>query len=385
MRSITLHQPKRLVFGSGCLAECAEHLRATTSGLALIVTSPSNRRYAEALAKRLPNAQIDDSIRAEPTVSMFAVLLERARRINPEVVIGIGGGSPLDTAKLVAALVQSHQGVDEVFGIGKLRSRSVRLICLPTTAGTGSEVSPNAILLDEAEHLKKGVISPFLVPDEAWIDPALACTVPPAVTAATGLDALTHCIEAYANNFAHPLVDGYALDGIRRIAGSLLTAVREPENLPAREEMALGSLNGGLCLGPVNTAAVHALSYPLGSWFHVAHGHSNALLLPHVLRFNLPAAPERYRDIALAMGVVDRGPAEEIAGAGIRRICELTEATGLEMRMSALGIREEDIPAMAKAACGITRLLKNNPRAVTERDAELIYRGAMDAVEVAAR
>lgn len=383
MRTITLHQPPQLTVGSGCLAECAENLRAHARGPVFIVTSPSNRRYAETLVRTLPDAHIDDSIRSEPTVAMFHALLDRTRKIHPETVIGLGGGSPLDAAKLIAALVCNEQTLDDVFGIGLLRSRAVRLICLPTTAGTGSEVSPNAILLDELderEQIKKGVISPFLVPDEAWIDPALACTVPPAVTAATGIDALTHCIEAYANNFAHPLVDAYALDGIRRIAGSLLQAVRKPENLRAREEMALGSLNGGLCLGPVNTAAVHALSYPLGSWFHVPHGHANALLLPHVLRFNLPAAPERYRDIALALGAEDCGPAEAVADVGIERLCNLIRSTELEMRMAALGVDANAIPRMAQAACGVTRLMRNNPRPVLPGDAEAIYRKAMSGL-----
>lgn len=377
MRTITLHQPSRLVFGSGCLAECAEHLHAEACGPVFIVTSPSNRRHAETLAHALPDAHIDDSIHAEPTVGMFRTLLDRARKISPQTVVGLGGGSPLDAAKLVAALVRSAQDIDDVFGIGLLRGRAARLVCLPTTAGTGSEVSPNAILLDEREQLKKGVISPFLVPDEAWIDPTLARTVPAAVTAATGIDALTHCIEAYANNFAHPLVDAYALDGIRRIAGSLIQAAHEPNDLRAREEMALGSFDGGLCLGPVNTAAVHALSYPLGSWFHVAHGHSNAVLLPHVLRFNLPAAPERYRDVALALGVEDSGSAEAVANAGIEKICNLIHSTGLEMRMAALGVPEDSIPRMADAGCGITRLMRNNPRPVTPSDAEVIYRKAM--------
>lgn len=385
MRSATLHQPQQLVFGSGCLADCAEHLRASARGPVLIVTSPSSRTYAERLAEGLVHAQVDDSVRGEPTVTGFLGLLEKARSIAPEVVVGIGGGSPLDTAKLVAALVRNEQSIADVFGIGKLQRRATRLVCLPTTAGTGSEVSPNAILLDERERLKKGVISPFLVPDEAWIDPALACTVPPNITAATGLDALTHCIEAYANKFAHPLVDGYALEGIRRIAGSLLTAVREPENLRAREEMALGSLYGGLCLGPVNTAAVHALSYPLGSWFHVPHGHANALLLSHVLRFNLPVAVERYRDVALAMGVTERSSAESMAKAGIDRLSDLIKETGLEMSMAAFGISERDIPEMAEAACGIERLMRNNPRAVTASDAEAIYWSAMGIAEVAAR
>src|SRR6185312_1331641 len=191
-----------------------------------------------------------------------------------------------------------------------VKGRSLPLICLPTTSGTGSEVSPNALLLDENTQSKKAVISPHLVPDAAFIDPALTLTVPAPVTAATGLDALTHCIEAYANRFAHPLVDTWALDGIRHIAAHLATAVREPANLEARTHLALGSLYGGLCLGPVNTAAVHALSYPLGSRHHIAHGHSNAILLPHVLRFNVPAAFGRYAEVALALGVSPQSSGE---------------------------------------------------------------------------
>lgn len=378
MREVILQQVPRLVFGSGCFKTCCEDLRKMARGNVLIVTSPSNRRHAEALARELPHAHIDYSIRREPSVPMFLELLNSARQINPEVVVGLGGGSPLDAAKLVAALARSEQQIQEVFGIGLLHGRAVRLVCLPTTAGTGSEVSPNAILLDESENLKKGVVSPFLVPDATYIDPELSLTVPPLVTASTGLDALTHCIEAYSNKFAHPLVDVYALEGIRKIAQSLNTAVSTPDHLPAREEMALGSLYGGLCLGPVNTAAVHALSYPLGSWFHIAHGHANALLLPHVMQFNLPAAPDRYRDIALALGVKDQGPATATAEAGIERIWQIIRATGLEMRMASLGIAENVIPRMATSALGITRLLKNNPRALSQSDAEAIYRKAIN-------
>ncbi len=183
------------------------------------------------------------------------------------------------------------------------------LVCLPTTAGTGAEVSPNAILLDEADELKKGVVSPHLVPDAAFVDPLLTISVPPAVTAATGLDALTHCIEAYANKFAHPIVDIYALQGIKLISANLVRAVRNGGDIEARAALSLGSLYGGLCLGPVNTAAVHALAYPLGGRFHIAHGVSNALLLPHVLRFNFSAAPERYAEISAALGVARNGSA----------------------------------------------------------------------------
>ena len=175
---------------------------------------------------------------------------------------------PSSPQRLLTSSTANHRA--EVFGIGNLAARSLPLVCsgVPTTAGTGRrEVSLNAILQGSMnpEQMKKGVISPHLVPDATFIDPELMRSVPSSVTAATGLDALTHCIEAYANNFAHPMIDTWALDGIRLIAGSLATAVREPNNIQARERVALGSLYGGLCLGPVNTAAVHALSYPLGS------------------------------------------------------------------------------------------------------------------------
>src|SRR5699024_3953020 len=194
-----------------------------------------------------------------------------------------GGGSVLDVAKLVAAQLNNGQSLEDIVGIKKLKNRDFLLICMPTTSGTGSEVSPNAILLDQRDNQKKGIISPFLVPDIVYADPLLTVTLPPSVTAATGIDALTHCIEAYANRFAHPLVDMYALEGIRLISSNIVEACKNGQDIEARSGMILGSLYGGVCLGPVNTAAVHALSYPLGSQFHIAHGLSNAILFPDVL------------------------------------------------------------------------------------------------------
>ncbi len=378
-RTIALRQVPTLVFGPGTLALCRDHLRATGAARILAITSPSNRRYAEQLLNTFPHSNINDTISTEPTVTIFEQTLIQARATAPDLIVGIGGGSPLDVAKLIAALTNSTQTITEAFGIGNLTTRSLPLICIPTTAGTGSEVSPNAILLDESEQMKKGVISPHLVPDATFIDPELMCTVPAHVTAATGLDALTHCIEAYANNFAHPMIDTWALDGIRKIAASLATAVREPNNLAAREQVALGSLYGGLCLGPVNTAAVHALSYPLGSRYHVPHGHANAILMPHVCRFNLTAAPQRYRDIALALGAREEDSAEATALAGIEKLWQLIRSTGLEMNLSRLNIPAEDIPAMATAGLNVTRLMKNNLRPMTQHDAEEIYRAAFNA------
>ena len=376
MHTITLLQVPRLTIGSGCLAECRQFLLDRGVTRALVIAPPFARKMAEHVLEGIPLSQIDDTVDAELSVSSFNVILARAQEFQPDAVIGLGGGSALDVAKLVAALLDGKQKIGEVFGIGLVKGRSPLLVCVPTTAGTGSEVSPNAILLDDSDEMKKGVVSPWLVPDAAFIDAELTLSVPPAVTAATGLDALTHCIEAYTNKFAHPVVDVWAIEGVRLIAGALADAVRQPGNLRARENMALGSLYGGLCLGPVNTAAVHALSYPLGGRYHVAHGHANAILLPHVTRFNIPAAPDRYAAVALALGAAPAASNEATAEAGIAQLWRLIDATGLEMSLSALGIGEKETPQLAAAGLGVTRLMKNNPRPMSQQGAEAIYHAA---------
>lgn len=380
MNSITLLQPARIVFGNGCAVNCVDLLMQRGVHRVLLVTStpvlPQLGSVLEALNHAHCAVVKSRLVDQEPTCALFEDVLKTAKEEKIEAVLGIGGGSALDVAKLAAALARGRQSVSEVFGIDLLQGRELFLVCLPTTSGTGSEVSPNAILLDEEDQLKKGVVSPHLVPDAAFIDPSLTLSVPPAVTAATGLDALTHCIEAYANRFAHPIVDTYALQGIRLISAHLLGAVRNGADEEARANLALGSLYGGLCLGPVNTAAVHALAYPLGGRFHVAHGVSNAVLLPHVLRFNLPQAPERYAEVAHALGVKREGPALGMAERGIDRLVQLSRACGIPQRLSELGVPRDAIPSMAKAALQVTRLLKNNPRPVTENDAVRIYEAA---------
>ena len=380
MRVITLLQPKRIVFGEGCASQCVDDLLALGLSRVFIVTSPPIVGLVEPLAHAVKRGSasvtIYPEIATEPAIATFEATLEAARESEPDAVIGLGGGSAMDVAKLVAALYDGQQSMREVFGIGKLASRTLYLACLPTTAGTGSEVSPNAILLDETDELKKGVVSPHLVPDAAYVDPLLTLTLPPPVTAATGLDALTHCIEAYANRFAHPIVDLYTLEGIRLIGANLLRAVENGDDVEARANMALGSLYGGLGLAPVNTAAVHALAYPLGGEFHVAHGVSNAVLLPPVLEFNLPAAPERYAEIALAMGAEAGASPLETAQRGLDKMRELSRRCSIPAGLSELGVPAEAIPRMAQSAMKVTRLLKNNLRELTAADAEAIYRAA---------
>lgn len=385
MKAITLLQPQKIVFGTGCIETLVNDYKALGYQRLFVLTAPPILPLIEAPLEELRNGDIQieifQNILAEPTVNDFKAILEKARAFQADSVIGIGGGSVLDVTKLVAAFINSDQQVEDCFGTGFIKAKGLWFACLPTTAGTGSEVSPNAILLDERDHLKKGIVSPYLIADAAYVDPKLTWTVPAKVTADTGMDALTHCIEAYTNKFAHPAVDIYALQGIRLIAANLLRAVKNGKDQEAREALALGSLYGGLCLGPVNTAAVHALSYPLGGEFHIPHGLSNAILLPSVMKFNAEACPKRYAEVAEALlsstpisprDTRDTSDAS-LAQRGVDFIYELADAVGIPKKLTDLGIPQSAVDGMAKAAMEVQRLLKNNPREVTEQDARDIY------------
>lgn len=379
-RLISMVNVGALTFGPGALARCADDLIVRRSRSVFIVTTQPTlflcRPLVEALEAAGIRATLWHDLLGEPTLKEFETALAVARACQADAVVGLGGGSAMDVAKLVAALFDGRQGVMDVLGTDLVARRSLWLACVPTTAGTGSEVTPIAILGDEDEDLKKGVVSPYLVPDAAYLDPALTATMPPSVTAATGLDALTHCIEAYANRFAHPLIDVYALGGIRLIAENIERACAHGDDLDARLAMMIASYYGGLCLGPVNTAAVHALAYPLGGEFHIAHGVANALLLPHVLRFNIETKPERYAAIARALGADCTGDHAADALAGVERVIALAKACGVKRRLSDFGIAQDAIPRMATAAMKVTRLLDRNPRTLTEADARAIYEAA---------
>ncbi len=380
MREVTIQNPPQVAFGPHCVQSLSRHLTSQgytriyllTIAPLLELLSPQIQEW-ESQQRQI---EVDLEIEGEPSLADFERSLAKARSFAPDCVVGIGGGSVLDVAKLVAAQLHNTQETHEVVGIGRLQQRDTPLICIPTTSGTGSEMSPNAIFVDDEDESKKAVISPFLLPDAVYIDPVLTCTLPPEITAATGIDALTHCLEAYANRFAHPMIDTIALKGVALISRHLQRAVDDGSDLEARCQVALGSMYGGMCLGPVNTAAIHALSYPLGTRFHIPHGLSNALLMPYVSQFNVEAAPERYADIAVALGADRKDTPEATAQDGIDRMRILIADCQLPARLSELKIAQEEIPNMAREAIKIQRLLKNNVREVSLADAESIYRNA---------
>lgn len=332
--------------------------------------------YLEKLEQAGVAVQLNEQIAAEPSFTEVEEILEEARVFEADAVAGIGGGSVLDAAKFVAAQIKNTQSTAEVIGIGNLKERTTHLVCLPTTAGTGSEVSPNAIFLDLSDNEKKGVISPFLMPDASYVDPVLTVGVPPAITAFTGIDAFVHCLEAYINRFAHPVVDTYALQGMKLIFDNLQAAYKDGADQEARANVAMGSVYGGMCLGPVNTAAVHALAYPLGSKYKIAHGLSNAVMLPYVLEYNKPAAVERFALLAKHLGITGYTTDDEAAGAVIEAIQQWMEAMNVPVKLSAIGIPESAIDDIAVSAMKVQRLLKNNVREISLDDAIEIYKRA---------
>ncbi len=372
--SVTLRQPAQITFGPGCAAPAVTAFaRAGDHKRVFLLTSPSVMPSASALAEALRSesaaVEIAAGVPPEPTTACCETIRATARAFAPDLVLAVGGGSVLDVAKLVAALHDRPEPIPAFYGINVLSGRRTALVCVPTTAGTGSEVSPNALLLDDATVAKKAVISPALVPDAAIIDPALMLSLPPALTATTGVDALTHCLESYANLAAHPAVDLHSLEGVRLIGAHLPRAVANGSDLAARSAVALGSLYGGLGLGPVNTAGVHALAYPLGGEFHMAHGLSIALLLPHVVRHNLPAQPARHAALAEALGATSLEALPD-------RLEKLVADCGIRPGLSAHGIPRDAFSRMADSALQITRLLKNNPREISRADALRIYEAA---------
>jgi len=318
---------------------------------------------------------IDDVV-ADPPEAVVLHAVERARAAGAEFVLGLGGGSSMDVAKLIAALVGSEQPLSEMYGIGNIRGSRLPLVQIPTTAGTGSEVTPVSIVTTGATT-KAGVVSPQLYADLTVLDAELTFGLPPAITAATGIDAIVHAIEAYTTRHKkNPLSDMLARQALQLLSTNLLPAFRNGSDAKAREAMLLGAMLAGQAFANAPVAAVHALAYPIGGIFHVPHGLSNSLVLPHVLRFNLSSATALYAELADVVLPGQSGSDTARAEALIAYLEGLAEATGIERQLRQVGVTEADLPRMAADAMLQTRLLVNNPREVSEQDALAIYTAA---------
>jgi alcohol dehydrogenase class IV len=361
---IVVHQPAQVEIGWGSSARVGAWAGAART---LVLTSPSVAARIPALA--LPGeVTVFAAVPPEPDEAALAAALAQAAAARPEVVIGLGGGSVMDVAKLVAVLWDGAQALADVVGPNRVARRLSRLALVPTTAGTGSEAGIRALVTGTASGAKMAVESPHMRADLAVLDPELTLSLPAAVTAATGIDALAHNVEAFTSRRAHPVIDGYARLGIGLVGRALATAVADGADAEARASMMLASYCGGLCLGPVNTAAGHALAYPLGTRLGLPHGLANALVFPHVLAFNQPARPDKTAEVAAALGLPGSDLLAEAYG--------FCQALGLEMRLSAHGAGARDLRGWAEEAHAIRRLMDHNPREMSVDEVEAIYRAA---------
>ena len=285
----------------------------------------------------------------------------------------------MDVAKLAALLCGSGEDIDEAWGVANAKGPRLPLVLVPTTAGTGSEVTPVSIITVSGDE-KRGVSSPVILPDLAILDPDLTLGLPASITAATGIDAMVHAIEAYASKSANnnPMSRMLAVEALRLLGANIETAVNHGSDLAARSAMLLGSMLAGMAFANSPVAAVHALAYPVGGIFHVPHGLSNALVLPHVLRFNAPEAAHLYAELAPhAFPDIDMSAGTQgVCAQFIERLAALSADLGLKTRLREVGVSESDLPRMASNAMKQTRLLVNNPRDVSEADALSIYRAA---------
>lgn len=384
MKSFSFSTVPHLLSEAGSASRLGQHLVAQFPLVrrALIVTDPGflATGLVEEPAASLRQAGIDvhvySEVVADPPQAVVLQAVEFARSRDVDIIIGLGGGSSMDVAKLIAVLAPGGQEISQLYGIGNVKGERLPLVQIPTTAGTGSEVT-NIAIVTTGDTTKTGVVAPQLYADLAILDAMLTIGLPPKGTAATGIDAMVHAIEAYTSKHKkNPMSDMLARQALTLLSKNLVKACQDGANLAARQAMLLGAYFAGQAFSNAPVAAVHALAYPIGGIFHVPHGLSNALVLPHVLRFNLPDAAEHYAELASAVVPEASGTAEAKAEALIAAMQQIAKITGIETTLQQVGIMESDLDRLATDAMLQTRLLGNNPRALTHADARAIYAAA---------
>ncbi|NTJ11812.1 iron-containing alcohol dehydrogenase [Rhizobium lusitanum] len=385
MQTFRFNTPASLAFEFGAAGRLDQIIGKRLGEVLLFITDPGIRelglcdRAIAALRNAGLKVVVYDQVEADPSRECLLEAVEAGRAAHVTGVVGFGGGSSLDVAKLAALLLGSGEEIETVWGVGNAKGPRLPLVLVPTTAGTGSEVTPISIITVAGDE-KRGVSSPVILPDIAVLDPDLTIDLPAHITASTGIDAMVHAIEAYASKSENnnPLSKMLARQALQLLGANIEKAVGNGNDREARGAMLLGSMLAGQAFANSPVAAVHALAYPIGGSFHIPHGLSNALVLPHVLRFNEPMAASVYAEIA-----VDAFPdlscendSQRRCVAFIERLEKLSTKLGLQRRLRDVGIGKEHLPKMARDAMKQTRLLINNPRDVNETDALAIYEAA---------
>jgi alcohol dehydrogenase len=375
---------KKIVFGCGSfsgLVGQVRDLRAKRPFIAIdgnLAKLGMRDRVLEMFERDGMKAVLYDKVLPEPPLEQADEGARLALKGKCAMVIGIGGGSAMDVAKAVAVVAAHGAQAKDFLGLNKVPGPGIPTIMVPTTAGTGSEVTFTAVFVRHDLQKKEGMNSVFMYPDLALLDPELTVSLPPQPTAASGMDALCHAIESYTSVIASPASEMFSLEAIGLIAENLRTCVHNGKDLEAREGQMLGSLYAGIGLANAGVGAAHSLSYPLGGKYGISHGVANTLMLPRIMEYNLPGALEKFAVVAEVMGENTEGlSVRDAAMLAVEAVDVLIEDCGIATGLEELGIPEEDFPEMARVAMTVARPLENNPRKVTLEDAVAIYRTAM--------
>jgi alcohol dehydrogenase class IV len=400
MRTVwTFHTAQSIVFGRDAVRQLGDIATRLRAKKALIVTDAILDKAALLERARQPLVAAGLNVAAftggepEPSMKAAVACFEQAKAFQPDLLVGLGGGSNMDLAKLAATLLKHGGSPRDYVGDDKIPGPIFPLICVPTTAGTGSEVSAASVVTDTDNHIKVGILSNWLRPSAAVVDPLMTLTCPPKVTADSGIDALTHAIEAYTAidnadfplpagertvyQGKHPLGDLCAEQAITLVGKFLRRAVADGSDLDAREGMALAAMLAGMAFSNVGVALVHAMEYPVGGAVHCSHGAGNGLLLPYVMRFNLPAKTKAFAHIAHLLGENVIGSSEhEAAELAVAAVEKLRNDIGVPARLREIGVKPEQLRGLAEKAFGIKRILRVNPRSVSVEEIEGIFKAA---------
>jgi len=384
-QSFSINQPTRILFGLDAVSQLSSLIPELGSSRVFLVADPGLKQAGiiNRISAVLDTAKIPfilyDKVTPEPGLKLADQGLKLARKNKADCVVGVGGGSALDIAKAVSILLTNGGKAEDYLGLGRIKLPGVPKIMIPTTAGTGAEVTFTAVFINEKTNSKGGMNGDPLYPDAAILDPKLTVSLPPHVTAATGIDAFTHALEAFVSTQAHAVSDMYAIEAMDLISNNLRQAYANGSNMEARSAMLLGSLLGGKALATAGVGLVHAMAYPLGGMFSTAHGLANAVLLPYVVEYNIIGCPEKFAAVAQIMGYETEGlPQREAAEIAVEAIHQLNADIGIPNSLTALGIPSDNIPEMAKIALTVTRPVENNPRKPTEEEVIMIYEAAFD-------
>lgn len=367
--------PSNVLFGRGACTQLPDLLKTLNARKPMVLTDPGVAKtkvmadFVQLLRGNGIDFELFTEVVPEPPVHCLEAARKQAEAVGGiDSVIGVGGGSAMDVAKALALVLKHGGRIHDYMGVGNVKQRGLPTILVPTTAGTGSEVTPIAILTDTEQQLKVGIVTPLILPDISLVDPALTDSMPPHITAATGMDALTHAIEAMISKKTNPYSQALALESVNLISQSLRRAYQDGSDQDARDQMAAASTLAGMAFASSSCLAVHALAYPLGGRYHVPHGQANAMLLAATMRFNAPACQNEFSRLATAMQLTSPSPDRFL-----QELETLTQDLEIPVSMASAGATKDAIPEMARVACGIERLMDPNPRPVTVADAEEIY------------